>query len=182
MTLESLALQGHANVYDNLAATVATRISETRKACFREWFSDFSKTEHRLEFVANIHGIEFINDSISGTVNASWFALESMSKPVIWIVGSGIQFKDLESLKPVVEKKVKAIICLGTDNTTVHEAYGDLEIPIADTYTMAETVEAAYYLGRKGDVALFSPGCAEDELIGDHEVRGLAFRKFVKNL
>jgi len=182
MTLESLALQGHANVYDNLAATVATRIREMRKACFREWFTDFSKTEHRLEFVANIHGIEFINDSISGNINAAWFALESMSKPVIWIVGSGISFNDLASLKPVVEKKVKAIICMGEDSTSVHEAYGDLEIPIAGTYTMAETVEAAYYLGRKGDAALFSPGCAEAELIGEEEARGPAFRKFVKNL
>jgi UDP-N-acetylmuramoylalanine--D-glutamate ligase len=182
MTLESLALQGHANVYDNLAATVAARISETRKACFREWFTDFSKTEHRLEFVANIHGIEFINDSISGNINSAWFALESMSKPVIWIVGGGISLSDLMSLKPLVETSVKAIICLGAENATVHEAYGDLEIPIADTYTMAETVEAAYYLGMKGDVALFSPGCSEDELIGNHEIRGLAFRKSVKNL
>ena len=182
MTLESLALQGHTNVYDNLAATVAARISETRKACFREWFTDFSKTEHRLEFVANIHGIEFINDSISGNLNAAWFALESMSKPVIWIAGCGISHSDLMSIKSVVGTKVKAIIGLGAENASIHEAYSDLEIPIADTYTMAEAVEAAYYLGRKGDVALFSPGCSEDELIGNHETRGLAFRKAVKHL
>jgi UDP-N-acetylmuramoylalanine--D-glutamate ligase len=182
MTLESLALQGHANVYDNLASTVAGRIRETRKACFREWFTDFSKTEHRLEFVANIHGIEFINDSLQGNLNSAWFALESMSKPVIWIAGNKIPGAGLLSIKQVVEKKVKAIICIGAENDSMHEVFGDLEIPIADTYTMAEAVEAAYYLGRKGDVALFSPGCFGDEEVGTNESEGLAFRQAVKNL
>jgi len=182
MTLESLALQGNANVYDNLAATVATRIRETRKACFREWFSDFSNTEHRLEFVANIHGIEFINDSMAVSLNGAWFALETMTKPVIWIAGGGSSAEELAFLKIVVGKKVKAIICQGPGNESIHEMFSDLEIPIADTYTMAEAVEAAYYLGTKGDVALFSPGCKEDAIFGDHAERGIAFRNAVKNL
>ena len=182
MTLESLALQGNANVYENLAATVATRINETRKACFREWFSDFSNIEHRLEFVANIHGIEFINDSVSVSLNGAWFALETMSKPIIWIAGGGSSNEELKFLKTLVEKKVKAIICLGPGNETIHESFSDSEIPIADTYTMAEAVEAAYYLGRKGDVALFSPGCKEDSIFMNHEERGIAFRKAVKDL
>ncbi|MCX6281398.1 MAG: hypothetical protein NTU51_05500 [Bacteroidetes bacterium] len=182
MTLESLALQGNANVYDNLASTVSGRIREARKACFREWFADFSNTEHRLEFVANIHGIEFINDSMSVSLNGAWFALETMSKPVIWIAGGGSSHAELEFLKPVIEKKVKAIICLGPGNISIHESFADSEIPIADTYTMAEAVEAAYYLGRKGDVALFSPGCKEDAIFDSHEARGIAFRNAVKHL
>ncbi|MCX6287495.1 MAG: hypothetical protein NTY96_10300 [Bacteroidetes bacterium] len=182
MTLESLALQGNANVYDNLAATVATRIRHARKACFREWFADFSNTEHRLEFVANIHGIEFINDSMSVSLNGAWFALETMSKPVIWIAGGGSTHEELEFLKVVVEKKVKAIICLGPGNVAIHESFSDSEIPIADTYTMADAVEAAYYLGIKGDVALFSPGCKEDAIFDSHEARGIAFRNAVRNL
>jgi len=182
MTLESLALQGNTNIYDNLAATVSGRIREARKACFREWFSDFGNTEHRLEFVANIHGIEFINDSMSVSLNGAWFALETQSKPVIWIAGGGSTRAELEFLKKVVEKKVKAIICQGSGNEALHEAFSDLEIPIANTYTMDEAVEAAYYLGRKGDVALFSPGCAEDPMFENHEARGIAFRNAVKNL
>ena len=182
MTLESLALQGNANAYDNLAATVKNRIREARKACFREWFSDFSNTEHRLEFVSNIHGIEFINDSMSVSLNGAWFALETMSKPIIWIAGGGSSNKELEFLKNVVKKKVKAIICLGPGNEAIHESFSDLELPIADVYTMAEAVEAAYYLGQKGDVALFSPGCKEDAIFMNHEERGIAFRKAVKDL
>ncbi len=182
MTLESLALQGNTNISENLAATVSSRIREARKACFREWFSDFSTTEHRLEFVANIHGIEFINDSMSVSLNGAWFALETMSKSVIWIAGGGSSRKEMEFLKAVVVKKVKAIICLGSGNAAIHETFSDLEIPIADTYTMAEAVEAAYYLGTKGDVALFSPGCREDEIFVNHEARGIAFRKAVKDL
>jgi len=182
MTLESLALQGNAYAYDNLAATVKNRIRESRKACFREWFSDFSSMEHRLEFVSNIHGIEFINDSMSVSLNGAWFALETMSKPVIWIAGGGSTNKELEFLKSVVKKKVKAIICLGPGNEAIHESFTDLELPIADTYTMAEAVEAAYYLGRQGDVALFSPGCKEDAIFLNHEERGIAFRKAVKDL
>ena len=143
MTLEALALQGNTNVYDNLAATVGTRIRDARKACFREWFADFSNTEHRLEFVANIHGIEFINDSMSVSLNGAWFALETMSKPVIWIVGGGGTYEDLEFLKSVVSKKVKAIICLGEGNEAIHETFKDMELPIANTYTMGEAVEAA---------------------------------------
>jgi UDP-N-acetylmuramoylalanine--D-glutamate ligase len=182
MTLEALAKQGNANVYENLAATVAGRITETRKSRFRDWFSDFGNTEHRLEFVANIHGIEFINDSVSVSLNGAWFALESASKPVIWIAGNGHRRKDLESLKPLVASKVKAIICLGNENQSLHEIFGDLEIPIADTYTMGEAVEAAYYLGRKGDAALFSPGCPVDDNFENAEERGWAFRKAVKKL
>ncbi|MEI6885525.1 MAG: hypothetical protein WCO02_13625 [Bacteroidota bacterium] len=182
MTLEALALQGNANVYDNLAATVSGRIRDARKACFREWFSDFGNTEHRLEFVANIHGIEFVNDSMSVSLNGAWFALETMSKPVIWIAGGGSSAEELEFLKKVVGKKVKAIICQGPGNEAIHEAFKDMELPIADTYTMAEAVEAAYYLGRKGDVALFSPGCKEDQIFANHEERGVAFRKAVKDL
>jgi UDP-N-acetylmuramoylalanine--D-glutamate ligase len=182
MTLEALALQGNTNVYDNLAATVSGRIREARKACFREWFSDFSNTEHRLEFVSNIHGIEFINDSMSVSLNGAWFALETMSKPIIWICGGGSSNKELEFLKAVVKKKVKAIICLGTNSEAIHETFSNMELPIADTYTMAEAVEAAYYLGVKGDVALFSPGCKEDAIFLNHEERGVAFRKAVKDL
>jgi len=182
MTLESLALQGNTNIYENLAATVSGRIREARKACFREWFSDFGNTEHRLEFVANIHGIEFINDSMSVSLNGAWFALETMSKPVIWIAGGGNSHEDMKFLRSVVEKKVKAIICLGPENEAIHETFSNLEIPIADTFSMAEAVEAAYYLGRKGDAALFSPGCREDAIFTDHEARGVAFRKAVKDL
>ncbi|MEI6456867.1 MAG: cyanophycin synthetase [bacterium] len=182
MTLEALALQGNSTVYDTLAATVAPRIRDIRKEFIKESLCDFQHTEHRLEHVANIHGIEFINDSRSSNVNSTWFALESMNKPVIWIAGGVDRNNDYSQLMELVTKRVKAIVCLGLDNRNLHKAFGHLEIPMADVISMDEALHAAYYFGEKGDVALLSPACASFDLFENYEDRGKAFRSSVKNL
>jgi len=180
MTLEALALQGSSMVYDTLAATVAPRIRDIRKEFIKESLCDFQQIEHRLEHVANIHGIEFINDSRSSNVNSTWFALESMSKPVIWIAGGIDRGNDYSSLMELVAKKVKAVICLGLDNRNLHKAFTNMEIPMVDVISMDEALQAAYYFGVKGDVALLSPACASFDIFENYEDRGKAFRDSVK--
>lgn len=182
MTLEALALQGNSMVYDTLAATVIPRIRDIRKEFIKESFCDFQDIEHRLEHVANIHGIEFINDSRSSNVNSTWFALESMNKPVIWIAGGIDRGNDYRSLMELVAHKVKAIICLGLDNRNLHKVFSKLEIPMVDVISMDEALHAAYYFGEKGDVTLLSPACASFDIFENYEDRGKAFRDAVKKL
>lgn len=182
MTLEGLALQGQRTVYDTLAATVAPRIREIRKEFIKESFSDFQQAEHRLEPVANIHGIEFINDSRSSNLNSTWFGLESMTKPVIWIAGGVDGGNDWESLKKLVLQKVKSIICLGKDTRRLRAAYADTGITLIQVNTMEEAVQTAYSLGEKGDIAFLSPACASFDQFENFEERGKLFRAAVKNL
>jgi len=182
MTLEALAKQGHATVYDTLAATIGPRIREIRKEFIKESFSDFQQVEHRMEVVAIIHGMEFINDSKSSNINATWFALESINKPIIWILGGVESGNNYNTLQPIVRKMVKGIVCLGLDNRRIHQAFDELGIQTADTLTMEEAVQSAYYMGAKGDVVLLSPACASFDLFENYEERGKAFRKSVKNL
>jgi len=182
MTLEALALQGNSAVYDTLAATVGPRIRDIRKEFIKESFSDLEHIEHRLEHVANIHGIEFINDSRSSNINATWFALESMNKPVIWIAGGVDRGNDFRIVQDLVSRKVKALICLGLDNRSLHRAFGHLEIPMVDVISMEEALQAAYYYGEKGDVILLSPSSASFDLFENFEERGNAFRASVKKL
>lgn len=182
MTLEGLALQGQATIYDTLAATVGPRIREIRKESIKESFSDFQLAEHRLEPVANIHGILFINDSRSSNINSTWFGLESMTQPVIWIAGGIDGGNDWESLKSLVKKKVKALICLGLDNLRLRSAFADTGISIIPVNTMEEAVHAAYSFGEKDHVVLLSPACASFDQYENFEVRGKSFRAAVKNL
>ncbi|NQV52036.1 MAG: UDP-N-acetylmuramoyl-L-alanine--D-glutamate ligase [Flavobacteriales bacterium] len=182
MTIQELALQGKHNLYNSMASGIAARIMEVRKDIIRECLTDFQNVEHRLELVNEVYGISFINDSKATNVNSTWYALESMSAPVVWIVGGVDKGNDYEQLKEMVTKKVKAIVCLGKDNKKLHEAFGDLVENIVDTDNMRDAVLAAYKSGLKGDAVLLSPACASFDLFEDYEDRGRQFKESVRNL
>jgi UDP-N-acetylmuramoylalanine--D-glutamate ligase len=182
MTLETLALQGHPNVRSSMAASITARMKDVRSNFIKECFSDFQHQEFRIESIANVHGIEFINDSRATNINSTWYALETMSKPVIWIAGGMDSKVDYAFLKPLIKSKVKSIIFLGMDSDHFMESLSDLKIPITDAVSMEEAVELAYFAGNTGDVVLLSPGCASFDLFKDYEERGMAFNKVVKQL
>ena len=182
MTLEALALQGNTAIFSSMAASIGPRINEIRKDYIKTSFTDFRGHEHRLEFVANIHGIEFIDDSRATNMNSTWFALESMNKPVILIAGGSDYENDYEMLKPVILSKVKTIIWLGKNTHGILSLLKDTGIPFGSAQTMQEAVEMAYSIGRQGDVILLSPGCPSFDLFSDFEDRGREFKLEVKKL
>ncbi|MBK6962409.1 MAG: UDP-N-acetylmuramoyl-L-alanine--D-glutamate ligase [Bacteroidales bacterium] len=182
MTLEELALQGKHNVYNSMAAGISSRLIDLRKETIKECLADFQNVEHRLEFVANIHGIEFINDSKATNINSVWYALESLNKNIIWIAGGIDKGNDYTKLFELVKQKVKAIICLGIDNEKLIDAFKDKVSYISETSSVEEAVELAYYLGRKGDVVLLSPACASFDLFENFEERGSKFKAAVNAL
>jgi UDP-N-acetylmuramoylalanine--D-glutamate ligase len=169
-------------MHGSMAAGIGTRTSEIRKDFIKESFSDFLDMGHRLEKIANVHGIEFINDSKATNVNSTWFALESMTKPVIWIAGGVDTGNDFRILCGLMRRCVKAIICLGVDNDNLVAAIQQTDVPFLTTQSMTEAVELAYLAGLKGDVVLLSPACASFDLFTDYEDRGNAFKKAVRNL
>ncbi|MCF6170864.1 MAG: UDP-N-acetylmuramoyl-L-alanine--D-glutamate ligase [Bacteroidales bacterium] len=182
MTLEQLALQGKHNIYNSMAAGIATKLMDIRNESIKQSLSDFHNVPHRLEYVSSVHGITFINDSKATNVNASWYALEDMEKPVVWIAGGIDKGNDYESLVPLVKEKVKAIVCLGKDNTHLHEVFGGSVDLMVDTVSAAGAVEAAYNLARKGEIVLLSPACASFDLFENYEDRGNQFKEAVKKL
>jgi UDP-N-acetylmuramoylalanine--D-glutamate ligase len=182
MTLETLASQGNTTASGSMAANILSRIPEIRKNFIKEVFTHYENADHRLEYVANIHGIEFINDSKATNVNATWFALESMNRPVIWIGGGINNGSDFRPISNLVKSKVKSIICLGKNNAEFREIFGRLDRPYTEADTMAEAVELAYYAGKKGDIVLLSPGCASFEQFRNYEERGTQFKQAVKLL
>ena len=182
MSIQELALQGKHNVYNSMAAGIAARVLEIRKDVVRESLSDFQNVEHRLEHVAIVHGIEFINDSKATNVNSTWYALESMVKPVIWVVGGQDKGNDYAQLRDLVKAKVKAIVCMGMDNEKIRQAFGDLEIPMTETKSAEQAVRTAYDMSEKGDVVLLSPANASFDLFENYEDRGRRFKSAVKSL
>lgn len=182
MSILELALQGRHNVYNSLAAGIAARVLEVRNDVIRESLSDFQNVEHRLERVATVHGIEFINDSKATNVNSTWYALESMEKPVIWVAGGTDKGNDYSELRDLVRQKVKAIICLGTDNSKLIAAFGDLVQHIVETRSAEQAVKAGYELSDPGDVVLLSPACASFDLFENYEDRGRKFKAAVRAL
>jgi len=182
MTIEELALQGKHNVYNSMAAGIAAKLVGIRNETIKECLSDFQNVEHRLEFVAKIHGIEFINDSKATNINSAWYALESVNKKIIWIAGGIDKGNDYTKLFDLVKQKVKAIVCLGTDNEKLIEAFKDKVEFISETTSAAEAVSVAYYLARKGDAVLLSPACASFDLFENYEDRGRKFKEAVKTL
>lgn len=182
MTIEELALQGKHNVYNAMAASIASRIVDVRKDIVRESMSDFVNAEHRLEFVATINGIEFINDSKATNVNSAWYALESMVKPVVWIVGGVDKGNDYNQLLDLVKSKVKAIVCLGTDNQKIIDSFSSVVDTIVEAKSAKEAVAHAYQIGKKGDVVLLSPACASFDLFENYEDRGMQFKGAVRGL
>jgi UDP-N-acetylmuramoylalanine--D-glutamate ligase len=182
MTIEQLALQGKHNVYNSMAASMASRIVDVRKEIIRESLEDFQNLEHRLEFVASINGIEFINDSKATNVNSTWYALESMQKPIVWICGGQDKGNDYNELYDLVKQRVKAIICLGKDNNKIISAFKNAVEVIVETDNAREAVAASYKIGKKGDVVLLSPACASFDLFLNYEDRGMQFKSAVRSL
>ena len=182
MTIEQLALAGKHNVYNSMAASLAARIVDIRKDIIRESLEDFENAEHRLEFVASINGIEFINDSKATNVNSTWYALESMNNPVILILGGVDKGNDYSMLTDLVKSKVKAIICLGTDNKKIIKAFGGLVEIIIEAKSAKEAVAQSYKIGKKGDTVLLSPACASFDMFENYEDRGTQFKQAVRAL
>ena len=182
MSIHELALQGKHNAKNSMAAGVAARILEIRKEIVRESLADFQNVEHRLEFVATIHGIEFVNDSKATNVNSTWYALESMRGPVVWIVGGVDKGNDYSMLFDLVHEKVKAIICLGENNAKLLETFADKVEEIAEAGSAMEAVGLAYQFAGQGDTVLLSPACASFDLFDNYEDRGHQFKQAVRAL
>ncbi|MGE5382452.1 MAG: glutamate ligase domain-containing protein [Omnitrophica WOR_2 bacterium] len=182
MTLEELALSGTQQSNHTMAGGIAAKLVNLRKESIRECLCDFQNVEHRLEFVANIHGIEFINDSKATNINSAWYALESSEKPVVWIAGGIDKGNDYTKIFQLVKDKVKAIICLGLDNTRIINAFYGTIPDIYETFSMEEAVAKAYSVARKGDQVLLSPACASFDLFDNYEERGNQFKKSVIDL
>ncbi len=179
MGIEELALQGKHNLYNSMAAGIATRLLDIRKDVVKRCLSDFQGVPHRLEPVASVQGVQFVNDSKATNVNSTWYALESIPKPIIWIVGGIDKGNDYSSLKPLVEEKVKAIICLGKDNEKLHKAFGDIVEYIDDADSAEMAVRKAYAMSISGETVLLSPACASFDLFDNYEDRGIKFKKAV---
>lgn len=182
MSIHELALKGKHNAQNSLASGITSRILEIRKEVVRESLTDFVNVEHRLEFVAKVHGIEFINDSKATNVNSTWFALESMDKPTVWIVGGVDKGNDYSELVALVKEKVKAIICLGLDNSKIIEAFSPITDQLFEVKSADEAVAYAYRLAKKDETVLLSPACASFDLFENYEERGKEFKKAVRAL
>lgn len=182
MLVNNLGLIGKHNVSNSLAAAVAAKIIEINNEELRKSLSDFKSVEHRLEPVLTIGGIDFINDSKATNVNATYFALESMTKPIVWIVGGKDKGNDYNEVLPFVKKKVKAIVCLGVDNSKLVEFFSPYIETIIETNTMKDCVEKSYKLATKGEAVLLSPACASFDLFSGYEDRGNQFKENVRKL
>lgn len=182
MLVNDLGLIGKHNVSNSLAAAVAAKIIDINNEELKKSLSDFKSVEHRLEPVLTIGGIDFINDSKATNVNATYFALESMTKPVVWIVGGTDKGNDYNEVLPFVKKKVKAIVCLGVDNAKIVEFFGPYIDTIVETNNMKDCVAQSYKLAAKGETVLLSPACASFDLFKGYEDRGDQFKENVRKL
>jgi UDP-N-acetylmuramoylalanine--D-glutamate ligase len=182
MSIHDLALKGRHNTQNSLASGIASRILEIRKEVVRESLEDFVNVEHRLEFVAKVHGIEFINDSKATNVNSTWYALETMDKPTVWIVGGVDKGNDYSELLDLVKDKVKAIICLGLDNQKLLETFSGAVETIVEARSAMEAVAYGYRLAKKDETVLLSPACASFDLFDNYEDRGNQFKEAVRSL
>ena len=182
MSLDQLTISGRHNTYNSMAASIIANSLLIRKESIRESLLDFKNVEHRLEYVAKVKGISFINDSKATNVNAAWYALESVESPIIWIAGGVDKGNDYESLNPLIKKKVRIIVCLGKNNLNLHKAFRkDVDMMI-NASSAEEAVNIAYGLGEKGETVLLSPACASFDLFENYEDRGNQFKRAVRNL
>ena len=182
MLIHDFALQGQHNTFNSMAAAIAGSVFGIRKDIIRESLSDFQGVEHRLEPVVKVHGIEFVNDSKATNVNSTWYALESMKGNVIWLAGGIDKGNDYDALKKLVKEKVKTIICIGIDNSKIHQAFNGIVTNIIDASSMEDAVKKSYYAGKKGDTVLLSPACASFDKFENFEDRGRRFKTAVRNL
>ena len=182
MNVEDFAVKGKHNQYNTMAAGISSAVMGIRKEKIREAIQTFKSLEHRMSTIAIIRGVEFINDSKATNVNSTWYALESMTKPVILILGGVDKGNDYSFIKDLVKEKVKAIVCMGVDNTKIHEAFGNEVQLMINTQSAKDAVQAAFHFADKGDVVLLSPACASFDLFKNYEDRGNQFIEAVKDL
>ncbi|NBV29972.1 MAG: UDP-N-acetylmuramoyl-L-alanine--D-glutamate ligase, partial [Chitinophagaceae bacterium] len=182
MSVFDFALKGKHNQYNTMAACVAAATLTIRKDKIRDAVQHFEQLEHRMEFVATVRGVEFINDSKATNINSTWYALESMTKPTVLILGGVDKGNDYSLLLEGVKEKVKAIICLGIDTKKIHEAFEGVVPSMIDTQDAAEAVQLAFRYASKGDTVLLSPACASFDLFKNYEDRGQQFKNAVRDL
>lgn len=182
MSISDLALQGKHNIYNSMASGIVAKVLEIRDETIRESMGNFKNIPHRLEHVAKISGIDFINDSKATNVNATWYALESVNTDVVLILGGVDKGNDYTMLKDLVKNKVRAIVCLGKDNKRIHDAFEDDVEVIVNTFSAIEAAQIAFHLAKRGDTVLLSPACASFDLFKNYEDRGEQFKAAVKEL
>lgn len=182
MEQESLSLTGKHNIYNSLAAGIATNIAGIKKEVIRKSLSDFPGVEHRLEKVCTVRGVQYINDSKATNVDACWYALESMKTKVVLIIGGKDKGNDYAPIIPLVKEKCSALVYLGADNQKLHDNFDALGIPVRDTHSMRECMEACYELAQPGETVLLSPCCASFDLFKNMEDRGEQFKELARNL
>jgi UDP-N-acetylmuramoylalanine--D-glutamate ligase len=182
MSMNELALQGKHNVYNSMASGIVAKVLELRNETVRESMGNYKNIAHRLEFVAKINDVAYINDSKATNVNSTWYALESVNTDVVLIMGGVDKGNDYTMLKELVQSKVKAIVCLGRDNKLIHEAFEDDVDIIVNTFSANEAVQVAYHLAKKGNTVLLSPACASFDLFKNYQDRGDQFKQAVREL
>ena len=182
MSEDILALEGQHNIKNTMAASMAAMLVKVRKETIRNSIQSFQGVPHRLEKVLKINHVEYINDSKATNVNATFYALDGIKKPIVWIVGGVDKGNDYSELMPMVREKVKAIICLGVDNSKLIDAFGNVIDLMVETYSMEEAVKVAYKVAERGDAVLLSPACASFDLFKNYEDRGDQFKTAIKNL
>ena len=182
MELEELSLTGKHNLYNSMAAGISANVAGIRKETIREALKSFTGVEHRLEKVAKVNGVEYINDSKATNVNSCWYALQSMKTKTILILGGKDKGNDYSEIEGVVKEKCSGLIFLGADNSKLLDFFGKAGIPIADTHSMQECVEAAYRMAKSGETVLLSPCCASFDLFKSYEDRGRQFKECVCKL
>ena len=182
MEQESLSLTGRHNMYNSLAAGLAANIAGIKKEDIRRSLSDFPGVEHRLEKVCDVRGVHYVNDSKATNVDACWYALESMKTKVVLIVGGKDKGNDYSPLMPLIKEKCSALVYLGADNTKLHQNFDQLGIPVRDTHSMKECMQACYELAQPGETVLLSPCCASFDLFKNMEDRGEQFKAIARSL
>ena len=179
---DSLSLKGLHNLYNSMAAALSASILDIKKETIRKALADFQAVEHRLEYVATINGVKYVNDSKATNVNSCWYALESVNQPTVLILGGKDKGNDYTEIEKFVKEKVKAIVCLGVDNTKLHAFFDDKVPTVVDAGSMQEAVDKCAALASEGDVVLLSPCCASFDLFKSYEDRGTQFKECVKKM
>ena len=182
MSTDFLALDGQHNVKNTMAASLAALLVNVRKESILNSVQSFQGAAHRLEKVLKINHVEYINDSKATNVNATYYALDGIKKPIVWIAGGVDKGNDYNQLMPMVREKVKAIICLGMDNTKLIETFGNVVEPLVETFSIDEAIKVAYKIAERGDTVLLSPACASFDLFENYEDRGNQFKAAIKRL
>ena len=182
MEQEELALTGQHNLYNSLAAGISANLAGITKENIRKALSDFKGVEHRLEKVARVRGIDFINGSKATNVNSCWYALQSMKTKTVLILGGKDKGNDYNEIADLVREKCSGLIFMGLHNEKLHDFFDGFGLPIVDVQSMKDAVDAAYQMAKKGETVLLSPCCASFDLFKSYEDRGDQFKKYVREL